>query len=45
MHATEKLLLFSEKNLIDKVACKDLGAGELLVPTVEIADGELRMFC
>ncbi len=40
MHATEKLVtLLSKKNLIDKVACKDLGAGGIACATVEIADG------
>ncbi|MFA5514318.1 MAG: phosphoribosylformylglycinamidine synthase subunit PurL [Sphaerochaetaceae bacterium] len=40
MHATEHLIaILREKNLIDKVACKDLGAGGIACATVEIADG------
>ena len=39
-HATTQLVkILSEKNLINKVACKDLGAGGIACATVEIADG------
>ena len=40
IHATDELVgILREKQLIDKVACKDLGAGGIACASVELADG------